>query len=90
MRNLGLHFGSSTALKNLCNEWALRCSQLLSSLRLARNTINMTVNDVLGVVVLVRNGDRIEYYQDPETYSGAYTQTTALGEVMYSSVTSSE
>jgi hypothetical protein len=56
------------------------------ALRLARNTIKMT-NDVLGVVVLVRNGDRIEYYQDPENYSGAYTQTTALGEVIHPSLT---
>ena len=36
---------------------------------------------VLGVIVLARNGDRLEYYQNPNTYAGAFTETTPLGEV---------
>jgi lysosomal acid phosphatase len=38
-------------------------------------------SEILGVVVLARNGDRVEFYQDPKTYAGLETQTTALGEV---------
>ncbi|KAG1734529.1 histidine phosphatase superfamily [Suillus lakei] len=37
------------------------------------------MTDVLGVLVIARNGDRTEYYQDPKTYEGAYTESTALG-----------
>ncbi|KAH7908267.1 histidine phosphatase superfamily [Hygrophoropsis aurantiaca] len=37
------------------------------------------MSDVLGVVVIARNGDRTEYYQDPATYEPSYTETTALG-----------
>ncbi|KAF5392342.1 hypothetical protein D9757_001448 [Collybiopsis confluens] len=36
---------------------------------------------VLGAIVIARHGDRLEYYQDPETYEGGRTETTALGEV---------
>lgn len=39
------------------------------------------MSNVRGVVVLARNGDRVEYFQEPSTYSGSFTQTTALGEV---------
>ncbi|KAJ8515812.1 hypothetical protein ONZ45_g6809 [Pleurotus djamor] len=38
------------------------------------------MSEILGVVVIVRNGDRTAYYQDPESYSGSATETTALGE----------
>ncbi|KAG1739909.1 histidine phosphatase superfamily [Suillus paluster] len=37
------------------------------------------MTDVLGVLVIARNGDRWEYHQDPKTYEGAYTESTALG-----------
>ncbi|KAG0699474.1 histidine phosphatase superfamily [Suillus ampliporus] len=37
------------------------------------------MTDVLGVLVIARNGDRTEYYQDPKTYEGSYTESTALG-----------
>ncbi|KAF8883292.1 histidine phosphatase superfamily [Infundibulicybe gibba] len=41
----------------------------------------MLLSKVLGVIVIARNGDRYNYYQDPNTYSAADTETTALGEV---------
>lgn len=37
------------------------------------------MTDVLGVLVIARNGDRSEYYQDPKTYESSYTESTALG-----------
>ncbi|KAG5635326.1 hypothetical protein H0H81_011720 [Sphagnurus paluster] len=40
----------------------------------------MLLSKVLGVVVIARNGDRFNYYQDPVTYAGSPTETTALGE----------
>jgi hypothetical protein len=40
-------------------------------------------SEILGVVVLARNGDREEFYQDPKTYAGLETQTTPLGEVRH-------
>jgi hypothetical protein len=36
---------------------------------------------VRGVVVLARNGDRFEYFQDPITYRPFQTEATALGAV---------
>jgi hypothetical protein len=36
---------------------------------------------VRGVVVLARNGDRLEYFQDPITYKPYKTETTPLGAV---------
>ncbi|KAG1791646.1 uncharacterized protein BJ212DRAFT_1490891 [Suillus subaureus] len=39
------------------------------------------MTDVLGVLVIARNGDRTEYYQDPKTYESSYTESTALGVV---------
>ncbi|KAH9485762.1 hypothetical protein JR316_0002677 [Psilocybe cubensis] len=41
----------------------------------------MLLSKVLGVIVIARNGDRYNYYQDPLTYAGSNTETTALGEV---------
>ncbi|KAG7091480.1 hypothetical protein E1B28_010511 [Marasmius oreades] len=35
---------------------------------------------VIGAVVIARNGGRNHYYQDPKTYKGTFTETTALGE----------
>lgn len=43
----------------------------------------MLLSKVLGVIVLARNGDRYNYYQDPFTYAGSETETTALGEVRF-------
>ncbi|KAI0657635.1 phosphoglycerate mutase-like protein [Cubamyces menziesii] len=40
----------------------------------------MSHPEVLGVVVLARNGDRTECYQDPITQKSEYTQSTPLGE----------
>ncbi|KAJ7776364.1 histidine phosphatase superfamily [Mycena metata] len=34
---------------------------------------------VLGAIVIARNGDRGEYYQDPKTYAPSLTDSTALG-----------
>ncbi|TFK68454.1 phosphoglycerate mutase-like protein [Pluteus cervinus] len=41
----------------------------------------MLLSKVLGAIVIVRNGDRLNYYQDPYNYGGSETETTALGEV---------
>lgn len=41
----------------------------------------MLMSKVLGVLVIARNGDRHSFYQDPFTYDGSNTETTALGEV---------
>lgn len=41
----------------------------------------MLVSKVLGVIVIARNGDRYNYYQDPKTYAASNTETTALGVV---------
>ncbi|CAA7260375.1 unnamed protein product [Cyclocybe aegerita] len=41
----------------------------------------MLLSKVLGVIIIARNGDRYNYYQDPYTYSASNTETTALGEV---------
>ena len=41
----------------------------------------MLLSKVLGVIVIARNGDRYSYYQDPKTYAGSNTETTALGVV---------
>ena len=41
----------------------------------------MLLSKVLGVIVIARNGDRYNYYQDPKTYAGSNTETTALGVV---------
>jgi lysosomal acid phosphatase len=38
------------------------------------------MSNILGVIVLVRNGDRVEYYQNPNNYGATFTETTALGE----------
>jgi hypothetical protein len=38
-------------------------------------------SSVLGVIVIARNGDRVEYYQNPNDYKTTSTRTTALGEV---------
>ncbi|KAG6867618.1 hypothetical protein C0993_000499, partial [Termitomyces sp. T159_Od127] len=40
----------------------------------------MLLSKVLGVIVIARNGDRSNYYQDPYSYAGSSTETTALGE----------
>ncbi len=41
----------------------------------------MLLSKVLGVIVIARNGDRYNYYQDPYTYAASNTETTALGVV---------
>jgi len=40
-----------------------------------------TNNQLLGVVLLVRHGDRQGFYQDPESYTATSTQITPLGNV---------
>ena len=40
-----------------------------------------TMATIKGVVVLARNGDRSECYQDPKTYKYGPTESTPLGEV---------
>ena len=40
----------------------------------------MKLSKVLGVIVIVRNGDRFSFHQDPYTYAASDTETTALGE----------
>lgn len=42
---------------------------------------SMLLSKVIGVIIIARNGDRFSYYQDPKTYAGSSTETTALGEV---------
>jgi hypothetical protein len=39
------------------------------------------MSQIHGVIVVARNGDRMEYFQDPNTYNAEFTETTALGEV---------
>lgn len=39
------------------------------------------MTDVLGVLILSRNGDRDEFYQDPKTYEPSFTESTPLGAV---------
>jgi hypothetical protein len=34
------------------------------------------MTDVLGVLVIARNGGRYEYYQDPKTYEPTFTEST--------------
>lgn len=46
------------------------------------------MSQVLGVIVVARNGDRLEYYQDPKNYAGSFTETTPLGEVASSNIIS--
>lgn len=48
----------------------------------------MTSNDnqILGVVLIVRHGDRQGFYQDPTTYSATETQITPLGNVRHLSI----
>ncbi|TFK45136.1 histidine phosphatase superfamily [Crucibulum laeve] len=41
----------------------------------------MLLSKVLGVIIIARNGDRYNYYQDPNNYAASNTETTALGEV---------
>lgn len=36
---------------------------------------------VLGVVVIIRHGDREGFYQDPSTYDASETTITAVGSV---------
>lgn len=40
-----------------------------------------TSSHLLGVVLLIRHGDRQGFYQDPETYTATATQITPLGNV---------
>lgn len=39
------------------------------------------MTDVLGVLVIARNGDRDEFFQDPKTYEPHFTESTPLGAV---------
>lgn len=42
---------------------------------------NEMATTIKGVVVLARNGDRLECYQDPKTYKYGPTESTPYGEV---------
>lgn len=42
--------------------------------------VNATAG-LIGVVLLVRHGDRTEYYQDPSTYNSTQAYLTPLGAV---------
>ena len=54
---------------------------ILESLKVNKRRYGMLLSKVLGVIIIARNGDRYNYYQDPFTYAGSNTETTALGEV---------
>lgn len=40
-----------------------------------------TNSQLLGVVLIVRHGDRQGFYQNPQTYTATATQITPLGNV---------
>lgn len=40
----------------------------------------MSSSNILGVVLIARHGDRVEFWQDPETYTTSDTSITPLGE----------
>ena len=42
---------------------------------------NEMASTIKGVVVLARNGDRLECYQDPKSYKYGSTESTPFGEV---------
>lgn len=42
---------------------------------------NEMASTIKGVVLLARNGDRLECYQDPKTYKYGPTESTPFGEV---------
>ncbi|GLB38053.1 hypothetical protein LshimejAT787_0411040 [Lyophyllum shimeji] len=39
----------------------------------------MLLSKVLGVIIIARNGDRYNFYQEPFSYAASNTETTALG-----------
>lgn len=39
------------------------------------------MTDVLGVLVITRNGGRFEFHQDPKTYEPGFSDSTPLGTV---------
>ncbi|KAI6011959.1 hypothetical protein EDC04DRAFT_752758 [Pisolithus marmoratus] len=43
------------------------------------------MTNVLGVLVIARNGDRDEFYQNPKTYEPQSVESTPLGAVSISS-----
>jgi prostatic aicd phosphatase len=43
--------------------------------------MSQTDGEIMGVVVLVRHGDRMGFYQSPTTYTATATQITPLGNV---------
>lgn len=45
----------------------------------------MSTSSVLGVVLIARHGDRVEFWQDPTTYTTSDTHITPEGEVRISS-----
>ena len=44
-------------------------------------SLTRKMSNVKGVVILSRNGDRMECYQDPKTYQYGPTESTPFGEV---------
>lgn len=49
-----------------------------------------TNSTVLGVVVIIRHGDREGFYQDPSTYDASETTITAVGSVRTSAIFSKQ
>ncbi|KAJ7022776.1 histidine phosphatase superfamily [Mycena alexandri] len=48
-------------------------------LRLEHLCLLPEMSDILGAIIIARNGDRLTYYQDPVTYAPSLTDSTALG-----------
>src|SRR5258707_15773098 len=59
----------------------IRHSRVVSFLLLHLANKDMLMSEVLGVIIIARNGDRHLLYQDPVTYSVSNTEITVLGEV---------
>ncbi|KAJ7192197.1 histidine phosphatase superfamily [Mycena pura] len=53
------------------------CTTRSSSLKVPIHPSQMS--DILGAIIIARNGDRTEFYQDPKTYAASLTDSTALG-----------
>ncbi|KAG5640830.1 hypothetical protein DXG03_006883 [Asterophora parasitica] len=43
------------------------------------NPLDTLPSKILCVIVIARNGDRYNYYQDPHTYAGSNTESSILG-----------
>ncbi|KIK62450.1 hypothetical protein GYMLUDRAFT_41898 [Collybiopsis luxurians FD-317 M1] len=58
------------------------CASVMRSSPVTMADIDIEADSqVLGVIAIARHGDRFRYFQNPDTYKGGPTETTALGEV---------